>query len=63
MQWPAFSLLTLGIAAGEIRRAQIGWVEPDLGSWSKTLFRLRDGYYPGDVGFDRRLCESFCPAF
>lgn len=52
MPWPAFSLLTLGIAAGEIRRAQIGWVEPDLGSWSKTLFRLRDGYYPGDVGFD-----------
>ena len=49
---PAFSLLTLGIAAAEIRRAQIGWVEPDFGSWTKTLFKLRENYYPGDVGFD-----------
>jgi len=49
---PAFALLTLFIGYNEIRRAQIGWVEPDLGSWSKTLFTLRDNYYPGDVGFD-----------
>jgi len=40
------------IAACEIRRARIGWVEPDVGSWSKTLWTLRDNYYPGDVGFD-----------
>ena len=40
------------IAATEIRRAQIGWVEPNLGSWTKTLWALRDNYYPGDVGFD-----------
>lgn len=52
MPWPAFSLLTFGIAAAEIRRAQIGWVEPDFGSWSKTLYKLRENYYPGDVGFD-----------
>ena len=49
---PAFALLTLFIGYNEIRRAQIGWVEPDLGQWSKTLFTLRDNYYPGDVGFD-----------
>jgi len=52
MPLAAFSLLTLGIAAAEIRRAQIGWVEPDFGSWTKTLFKLRENYYPGDVGFD-----------
>lgn len=49
---PAFALLTVGIAAAELRRAQIGWVEPNLGSWTKTLWTLRDSYYPGDVGFD-----------
>lgn len=52
MPWPAFSLLTFAIASAELKRAQIGWVEPDLGSWSKTLWKLRDNYYPGDVGFD-----------
>merc|ERR1712071_462743 len=49
---PAFALLTAVIAFCEIRRAQIGWVEPDLGSWTKTLFTLREEYYPGDIGFD-----------
>jgi len=49
---PAFSLLTLAIGSAELRRAQIGWVEPDFGDWTKTLWRLRDGYYPGDIGFD-----------
>jgi len=49
---PAFLLLTVGIGYNEIRRAQIGWVEPDLGNWSKTLFTLRESYYPGDIGFD-----------
>mmetsp|Transcript_21088 Transcript_21088/g.31254 ORF Transcript_21088/g.31254 Transcript_21088/m.31254 type:complete len:258 (+) Transcript_21088:126-899(+) len=52
MPLPAFVLLTVGIAAAELRRAQIGWVEPDFGSWYTTLFKLRDNYYPGDVGFD-----------
>jgi len=52
MPLPAFVLLTVGIAAAELRRAQIGWVEPDLGSWTTTLWKLRDNYYPGDVGFD-----------
>ncbi len=27
-------------------------MEPDFGNWSKTLWKLRDGYYPGDIGFD-----------
>ncbi len=49
---PAFALLTAAIAATELNRARIGWVEPDLGSWSKTLWKLRDNYYPGDIGFD-----------
>jgi len=49
---PAFSLLTLSIATAEINRARIGWVEPDLGSWTKTLWKLRENYYPGDIGFD-----------
>lgn len=52
MPLPAFVLLTVGIAAAELRRAQIGWIEPNLGSWTTTLFTLREGYYPGDVGFD-----------
>ena len=52
MPLPAFILLTGAIAAAELKRATIGWVEPDLGSWTKTLWKLRDNYYPGDVGFD-----------
>jgi hypothetical protein len=39
--------LFLGIAGSEILRASVGWVEPD-----KALFLLRDGYTPGDIGFD-----------
>ena len=35
------------IAVSEFKRATIGWVEPD-----KELFALRDGYTPGDIGFD-----------
>lgn len=49
---PAFVLLTVGIAAAELKRARIGWVEPDLGQWTKTLWTLRENYYPGDIGFD-----------
>lgn len=49
---PAFILLTLGIAGAELKRATIGWVEPDLSNWTKTLWTLRENYYPGDVGFD-----------
>lgn len=49
---PVFALLTVGIAAAELRRAKIGWVEPNLGSWTTTLWTLRENYYPGDVGFD-----------
>jgi hypothetical protein len=52
MPTAAFAFLTLAIGAAELKRATIGWVEPDLGSWSKTLWALRDSYYPGDVGFD-----------
>jgi hypothetical protein len=49
---PVLIVFGLGIGAGEINRARIGWVEPDLGSWTTTLWKLRDNYYPGDVGFD-----------
>jgi hypothetical protein len=52
MPAPVFALLTAAIAAAELNRARIGWVEPDLGSWTKTLWKLRDNYYPGDIGFD-----------
>jgi hypothetical protein len=52
MPLPAFAFLTIGIAAAELKRATIGWVEPDVGSWTKTLWTLRNNYYPGDVGFD-----------
>lgn len=52
MPAPAFAFLTIAIAAAELKRANIGWVEPDFGSWNKTLWRLRENYYPGDVGFD-----------
>jgi hypothetical protein len=49
---PVFALLTAAIAAAELKRASIGWLEPDFGSWNKTLWKLRDNYYPGDIGFD-----------
>lgn len=52
MPAPAFALLTAVIGATELRRATIGWVEPDFGDWTKTLWKLRDNYYPGDIGFD-----------
>lgn len=52
MPAPAFALLTVAIATAELNRARIGWVEPDLGSWTKTLWKLRENYYPGDIGFD-----------
>jgi len=38
----------LAINIAEAARASIGWVEPALG----PLFTLREGYYPGDIGFD-----------
>jgi len=45
-------LFGAGIGYGELNRARIGWVEPNLSSWTTTLWTLRDNYYPGDVGFD-----------
>ena len=53
-QVPAFPFTLLAglIGAAELKRATIGWVEPDFGKWSNTLWKLRDGYYPGDLGFD-----------
>eukprot|EP00560_Eucampia_antarctica_P007912 CAMPEP_0197825032 /NCGR_PEP_ID=MMETSP1437-20131217/2178_1 /TAXON_ID=49252 ORGANISM="Eucampia antarctica, Strain CCMP1452" /NCGR_SAMPLE_ID=MMETSP1437 /ASSEMBLY_ACC=CAM_ASM_001096 /LENGTH=241 /DNA_ID=CAMNT_0043424871 /DNA_START=253 /DNA_END=978 /DNA_ORIENTATION=+ len=38
----------LAINIAEAARANIGWVEPS----GETLFTLREGYYPGDIGFD-----------
>jgi hypothetical protein len=53
-QVPVAVLAFLGVAIGaaELKRATIGWVEPDPGSVTDTLFTLRDSYYPGDLGFD-----------
>ena len=45
---PAFLILTGAIAAAELKRATIGWMEPGF----KSLWTLRDNYYPGDLGFD-----------
>jgi hypothetical protein len=42
-----FAALTLAIGAAELKRATIGYVEPD-----KQIFTLREGYAPGDIGFD-----------
>jgi hypothetical protein len=47
MPLPLWIPLVGGIAAAELKRATIGWVEPD-----KELFTLREGYTPGDIGFD-----------
>ena len=38
----------LAINISEALRANKGWVEPGMGA----LFTLREGYYPGDLGFD-----------
>merc|ERR1719421_2519402 len=46
---PAFAVLSLVIGAAEYKRARIGWVEPTN---FDALFELREGYYPGDLGFD-----------
>lgn len=52
MPLPALLLLGAAIGAAELKRARIGWVEPDFGSWTSTLWTLRENYYPGDLGFD-----------
>lgn len=52
MPAPAFYLLAATVAAAELYRARRGWVEPKFRIGSKTLWTLRDNYYPGDIGFD-----------
>lgn len=47
-----FTMLSLSIAAMELYRAKLGWVEPEPRIGSGTLFMLRDSYYPGDLGWD-----------
>jgi hypothetical protein len=42
-----FVALTLAIGAAELKRATMGFVEPD-----KQVFTIREGYTPGDIGFD-----------
>merc|ERR1712032_1290041 len=36
---------------GEAQRAQIGWVDPADAAYDQPG-KLRDDYYPGDIGFD-----------
>lgn len=47
---PMWVLLPFFVAINfaEALRAKIGWVKPS----PDTLFKLRDNYYPGDIGFD-----------
>lgn len=48
-------LLLLPIFQTEITRARKGWLEPDFSSEASsaaTVRTLRDGYTPGDLGFD-----------
>jgi len=46
-----FEYLAVTIGICEVARAQIGWVSPST-TTGETLFKLREDYYPGDVGFD-----------
>ena len=46
-----WALLTIGIGAAEQTRATIGWVEPENVPFDKPGL-LREGYVPGDIGFD-----------
>lgn len=54
-----FAWLVTAIATAEIGRANVGWEEPvkaikkNVNVEGKTwLSKLRDNYYPGDIGFD-----------
>merc|ERR1712127_934341 len=47
--WDALFVTFIG--AAEAQRAQIGWVDPADASYDQPGL-LRDGYYPGDIGFD-----------
>ena len=47
--WDALIITFIG--AAEAQRAQIGWVDPADASYDQPG-RLRDDYYPGDIGFD-----------
>ena len=49
---PVMIVLLAAIAAVELYRAKLGWVEPTFRIGSGTLWTLRDSYYPGDIGFD-----------
>jgi len=44
-------VLGAGIAKAEITRAEIGWVEPENTRFDQPG-QLRDGYIPGNLGFD-----------
>merc|ERR1711966_235839 len=48
---PFWMLLTICIGAAEQKRATIGWVEPEDVPVDQPGL-LRDGYVPGDIGFD-----------
>merc|ERR1712151_144156 len=48
---PFWVALTSVIGALELKRAQIGWVEPEDVPLAQPGL-LRDTYIPGDIGFD-----------
>jgi len=49
-----FEILTVAIGALELNRAIVGWKNPATDGDDKVYTQgfLREGYYPGDVGFD-----------
>lgn len=48
---PFWMLLVITIGAAEQKRATVGWVEPENVPIDQPGL-LREGYLPGDIGFD-----------
>ena len=48
---PFWELLVLSIGVAETFRATVGWKNPQ-DTQGEADFQLRDGYTPGDIGFD-----------
>merc|ERR1711957_649220 len=52
---PFWTALVFAIGLAEARRATTGWINPvgmDPEPGEDTLFTLREGYTPGDIGYD-----------
>jgi len=52
---PFWTALLAAVAAAELNRANIGWVNPvgkDTSPTADNIFALNDDYTPGDIGYD-----------